>query len=66
MFIWLVGLISIVALALVAYSDSFTGKSKSSSYFKDVQKPSGKKDRVAIIPEPIEHDKFWLKLNALK
>ncbi len=66
MFIWLVGLISIVALVLVAYSDSFTGKRKSSHYFKDVQKPVGKKDRAAIIPEPTEYDEFWTKLNALR
>ena len=66
MFIWLVGIISIVALVLVAYSDSFTGKGKSSHYFKDVQKPIGKKERVAIIPEATEHDEFWMKLNALK
>ncbi|MFZ3102033.1 MAG: hypothetical protein WA131_03585 [Desulfitobacteriaceae bacterium] len=65
MFIWLVGIISIGALVLVAYSDSFTGKGKSSHYFKDVQKPTEKKERVAIIPEGTEHDKFLKKLNAL-
>ncbi|MHB8124795.1 MAG: hypothetical protein ACYDEJ_03975 [Desulfitobacteriaceae bacterium] len=62
----LIGLISIVALVLVAYSDSFTGKGKSSHYFKDVQKPVGKKDRVAITPESMEYDEFWKKLNVLK
>lgn len=65
MFTWLVGIISIVALVLVAYSDSFTGKRKSSHYFKDVQKPKGKKEQVAIIPDSTEYDEFWTKLNAL-
>lgn len=66
MFTWIVGLISIIALVLVAYSDSLTGKGKSSNYFKNVQRPSGKKDRSASIAEPTEYNEFWTKLNSQK
>lgn len=62
---WLVGLIAVAALIIAWYSDALTGKNKHSLYFQTVQKPVGKAERDAIIPEPNQHDGFFSKLNSL-
>lgn len=63
-FQWLVGIIAIVTLILVGFSDSLAGKSKHSTYFERVQKPAGKQPRTPNIPDPSKHDAFYTKLNA--
>lgn len=65
LFQWLMGLIAIATLIITLYSDALTGKKKHSTYFQAVQKPTGKKEREALIPEPNTHDCFFAKLNSL-
>jgi FtsZ-interacting cell division protein ZipA len=64
LFQWLVGIVAILALVLVGISDFWAGKSKHSTYYQKVQKPSGKEQRSANIPDPSTHDSFYTKLNT--
>lgn len=64
LFQWLVGIAAIVALVLVGFSDFLSGKSKHSTYFQRVQKPTGKEQRNASIPDSSKHDSFFTKLNT--
>ncbi|WP_407308734.1 hypothetical protein [Desulfosporosinus sp. SB140] len=64
LFQWLVVLIAVATLIVTVYSDALTGKKKHSNYFLAVQKPLGKKEREAAIPNPNEHDRFFAKLNS--
>jgi hypothetical protein len=64
-FQWIVVLIAIITLVITVYSDSLTGKRKHSSYFQTVQKPTGKAERQAEIPNSSQHDGFYSKLNTL-
>lgn len=64
LFQWLVGIAAIVALVLVGFSDYLSGKSKHSTYFQKVQKPTGKAQRNANIPDSAKHDSFYSKLNT--
>lgn len=63
-FQWLMVLIAIATLIVAFYSDVLTGKKKHSNYFKTVQKPTGKAERDAIIPEG-HYNSFYAKLNNL-
>jgi hypothetical protein len=65
LFQWVLGLIVIAALLVTLYSDSLAGKKKHSSYFKTVQKPTGKTEREVTIPKLNEYDHFFKKLNSL-
>ncbi|MDQ7093994.1 hypothetical protein REC12_10370 [Desulfosporosinus sp. PR] len=65
LFQWLVVLIAIITLIVTLYSDALTGKKKHSKYFLTVQKPAGKKEREAEIPDSNKHDRFFAKLNSL-
>lgn len=64
-FQWLLALIVIAILFVTLYSDSLAAKKKHSTYFKRVQKPTGKADREAAIPKVNENDPFFAKLNSL-
>lgn len=61
----LVALLAITVFLLIVFSDSWTGKGKSSTYFQKVQQPQGKGWRLADIPDDKEHDPFFSKLNTL-
>lgn len=63
-FQWIVGLITIIALVIVFFSDAFTGKKKSSSYFIKAQKPANKPERTPDFKENKSYDSFFEKLNA--
>ena len=65
LFQWLLALIVIAILFVTLYSDSLAAKKKHSTYFKTVQKPTGKADREATIPKLNENDPFFAKLNSL-
>lgn len=65
LFQWLLVLIVIGTLIVTLYSDSLAGKKKHSSYFKTVQKPTGKTERAAAIPKINQYDRFFTKLNSL-
>jgi hypothetical protein len=64
LFQWVVGIAAIAALVLAGISDTTSGKSKHSTYFARVQKPSGKQQRNANIPDSSKHDNFYTKLNT--
>ena len=64
-FQWLLVFVVFGILIVTMYSDSLAAKKKHSSYFKTVQKPTGKKDREATIPNLSQHDPFFTKLNTL-
>ena len=64
LFQWLVGIIAFVALIFVLVGDSWSGKSKHSTYYKRVQTPAGKGERAANIPDSSTHDVFYSKLNS--
>jgi hypothetical protein len=64
LFQWLVVLIAIATLIVTFYSDILTGKKKHSTYFQTVQKPMGKKEREASIPDSNKNNRFFTKLNA--
>jgi FtsZ-interacting cell division protein ZipA len=61
---WLVGIIAILALVFIVAGDFWVGKSKHSTYYKKVQTPTGKGERVANIPDSSKHDAFYSKLNT--
>lgn len=63
-FQWLMVLIAVATLIVTFYSDVLTGKKKHSNYFKTVQKPTGKAEREAVIPNG-QYDSFYTKLNSL-
>ena len=65
LFQWLMVLIAVATLIVTFYSDLLTGKKKSSSYFQTVQKPTGKAEREAEIPNLNQYDAFYAKLNSL-
>lgn len=65
LFQWLLVLIVIATLIVTLYSDSLAGKKKHSSYFKIVQKPTGKTEREVAVPKFNENDDFFTKLNSL-
>jgi hypothetical protein len=65
LFQWLLALIVIAILFITLYSDSLAAKKKHSSYFKTVQKPTGKAEREVAIPKLNENDPFFTKLNCL-
>lgn len=65
LFQWLLVLIVIATLIVTLYSDTLAGKNKHSSYFKTVQKPTGKTEREAVIPKLNKFDPFFTKLNSL-
>ena len=65
LFQWLLALIVISVLVVTLYSDSLSAKKKHSTYFKVVQKPTGKADREITIPKLNENDSFFAKLNSL-
>lgn len=65
LFQWLMVLIAVATLIVTFYSDLLTGKKKSSSYFQTVQKPTGKAEREAEIPNLNQYDTFYAKLNSL-
>jgi len=62
---WLLALIVISILIITLYSDKMAAKKKHSSYFKTVQKPTGKAEHEATIPNLTENDPFFAKLNSL-
>lgn len=64
LFQWLVVLIAIVALIVTLYSDAGSAKKKHSDYFQRVQKPTGKAQRDAMIPDSKKFDRFYAKLNS--
>lgn len=64
-FQWLLVFVVFGILIVTMYSDSLAAKKKHSSYFKTVQKPTGKKERAATIPNLSKHDQFFTKLNTL-
>lgn len=64
-FQWLVVLIAITALIVTLYSDAGSAKKKHSDYFQKVQKPTGKAERDAAIPDSNKFDRFYAKLNSL-
>ncbi len=61
---WILGILAIVALAIVVLGDRFTSKSKSSSYYQNAMKPSGKEARLAEFPDSSTNDNFFTKLNV--
>ncbi len=65
LFQWLVVFIVIATLFVTLYSDTLAGKKKHSSYFKTVQKPTGKAEREAALPKQCKYDGFYAKLNSL-
>ncbi|MGC7872351.1 hypothetical protein ACPUYX_12585 [Desulfosporosinus sp. SYSU MS00001] len=65
LFQWLVVLIAVAILVVTVYSDALTGKRKHSTYFQTVQKPLGKNEREASIPDSDRHNRFFSKLNTL-
>ena len=65
LFQWLLVLIAIATLIVTLYSDSLGAKKKHASYFKTVQKPTGKTEREAAIPKLNKYDRFFVKLNSL-
>jgi len=65
LFQWLVALIVIAALVITLYSDAGSAKKKHSDYFQKVQKPTGKVERNAALPDSNQHDGFYAKLNSL-
>ena len=64
-FEWLLVLIVFATLIVTLYSDSLAAKKKHSGYFQRVQKPTGKIEREASIPNLNEYDRFFTKLNSL-
>ncbi len=64
MFEGLMVLIAIATLIVTFYSDSRSSKKKYSNYFQTVQKPTGKKEREAVITGP-QYEGFFSKLNSL-
>lgn len=64
-FQWLLVLIVVATLFVTMYSDTLAGKKMHSSYFKTVQKPTGKIEREAVIPKQNKYDPFFNKLNSL-
>lgn len=65
LFQWLLGLIVIGALVVTLIADAGSAKKKHSDYFQRVQKPTGKAERNAMIPDPNQHDRFYAQLNNL-
>ena len=65
LFQWIVVLIVIGALVVALYSDAGSAKKKHSDYFQRVQKPTGKAERNAAIPNSNQYDNFYAKLNSL-
>lgn len=65
LFQWLLALIVIAALVITLYSDAGSAKKKHSDYFLKVQKPTGKAERDAQIPDANKHNPFYAKLNSL-
>lgn len=65
LFQWLVALIVIAALVVTLYSDAGAAKKKHSDYFQRVQKPAGKAERSAVIPNSNKYNPFYTKLNSL-
>ncbi|AET68852.1 hypothetical protein Desor_3354 [Desulfosporosinus orientis DSM 765] len=65
LFQWLVALIVIAALVVALYSDAGSAKKKHSDYFQRVQKPAGKAERDAVIPNSNKYNPFYTKLNSL-
>lgn len=65
LFQWLVVIIAIAALLVALYSDAGSAKKKHSNYFQRVQKPTGKAERDAAIPDSNKFDRFFTKLNSL-
>lgn len=63
-FQWLLVFVVFGVLMVTLYSDSLAAKKKHSSYFKTVQKPTGKKEREAATPNLSQYDQFFTKLNA--
>ena len=64
LFQWLLVLIAIATLIVTLYFDAGSAKKKHSKYFQTVQKPTGKKERDAVINES-KYDGFFAKLNSL-
>lgn len=64
-FQWLVVLIAILALIVTLFSDSGAAKKKHSDYFQRVQKPTGKAERNAVLPNSNKFNRFYAKLNNL-
>jgi len=64
LFQWLVALIVIGALVITLFSDAGSAKKKHSDYFQRVQKPAGKAERNAEIPNANKHNGFYAKLNS--
>lgn len=64
LFQWLVGIVAIGALIIAMYSDAGSAKKKHSDYFQRVQKPTGKAQRDAAIPNFNKFDHFFSKLNS--
>lgn len=53
----------VAMLVITICSDATTGK-KEKSFFKSVQKPSGKEEREITISEFDQYDHFYLRLNG--
>ena len=64
LFQWIMGIIALAALIIFLLSDKWTSKSRHSSYYDQVKKPSGKEARLANLPDASQHDKFYTKLNS--
>ncbi|HBW36672.1 hypothetical protein [Desulfosporosinus sp. BICA1-9] len=64
LFQWFVVLIAFAALFVTLYSDAGSAKKKHSDYFQRVQKPTGKAQRDAAIPNSNKFDPFYAKLNS--
>lgn len=57
-------LIAIAVLGVTLWSDAGSAKKKHSRYFQTVQKPTGKKEREAVVTGP-QYEGFFSKLNSL-
>ncbi|AGA69512.1 hypothetical protein Desdi_2069 [Desulfitobacterium dichloroeliminans LMG P-21439] len=64
LFQWIMGFVALGALIVLLASDRWSSKSKHSSYYEQVKKPSGKEARLANLPDTSTNDKFYSKLNA--
>ena len=57
-------LIAIATLGVTLWADAGSAKKKHSKYFQTVQKPTGKKEREAVVTGT-QYEGFFTKLNSL-
>jgi len=64
-FSWIVGVVVILCILAILYSDQLGAKRKHSTYFQKVQQCQNKPLREPHIPEAHRYDKFFSRINNI-